>query len=67
MTEEVTYTGNSIGAQDDSIEKANVVVPLRECFGYSLTEAGFNAMNYLMSTYLTIYLTDIIGVGRRRR
>lgn len=48
---------------DNSIEKANVRIPVGERFCYSLTDAGYSALNYLMSSYLTIYLTDIIGIA----
>lgn len=45
------------------MEKTNQKVPLYEKIGFSLIDGGYSMINYLLTAYLTIYLTDVIGVA----
>ncbi len=38
-------------------------MPVYEMLAFSLIDGGYSMMNYLLTSYLTIYLTDVIGVA----
>lgn len=44
-------------------EKTAGKVPFYEKLSFSLIDGGYSMMNYLLTSYLTIYLTDVIGVA----
>ena len=44
-------------------EKPAYYVPFYEKLSFSLIDGGYSMINFLLTSYLTIYLTDVIGIA----
>lgn len=47
----------------DSLTAARVKVPAYERLSYSLIDGGYSMLNFLMTSFVTIYLTDTVGIA----